>query len=249
MNAEPKVTVFLVCYNESELLPHTISHYRRLIPSSKFVIYDNMSTDSSRKIAESLGCRVMDFHTENIIDDFKLRDLKNECWSGYEDDWVIVCDMDEWLCIDAEDLTREDKENNTIVDTLGFDIVGSSQQTDISDINPHSLSKGVRNKHLDKKVCFKPQKISKINYDVGAHICRPEGDVKTGGRYLLKHMNWLGFPYHQARNKIRVQRSEKMRSMGLAIHYREDDKMWSSYFQKLQEFSIDLKSRCDCFVD
>ena len=45
------VTIFLLCYNESTLLPHTIRHYMRWLPNARMVVLDNESADNSRQIA------------------------------------------------------------------------------------------------------------------------------------------------------------------------------------------------------
>ena len=244
-----KVKVFLVCYNESELLPHTVQHYKRMMPSCEIVVNDNFSTDNSRELATSLGCAVVDYDSGNIIDDIKLRHLKNNCWKGSDCDWVVVCDMDEWLCVDEQALEEQTSMGCSIIGTIGYDIVEDSKERNISDINIQNCSKGIRNKWLDKKICFSPKKIKEINYEVGAHGCSPVGNIKSDGLYLLKHMNWLGLPYRLARNRIRFERSEKMRSMGMATHYTNNEAMLSSHFKHLLKEATELKGHCTCFLE
>ena len=46
-----KVTLYTICYNEQEMLPYFLNHYSKMV--DKIVVYDNQSTDNSRKILES----------------------------------------------------------------------------------------------------------------------------------------------------------------------------------------------------
>jgi glycosyltransferase involved in cell wall biosynthesis len=242
-----KISIFMPCYNEEIILPHAIKHYKKYLPSAEFTIFNNYSTDNSAELAMSLGCRVVNWNTDDEIDDIRLRELKNNCWKHVDEGWVVVCDMDEWLCIDEKSLKNEDKNGATIVSTFGVDIIADSKSSVLNDINIHKESKAIQNIHMNKKICFKASEIKDINYSVGAHDCRPIGNVKFGSSYLLKHMNWLGLRYKLNLNRIRFQRSEKMRKIGLAIHYKKDDQEIISKFKNYLDKRKEIATACECF--
>lgn len=242
-----KISIFMPCYNEEVILPHTVKHYKRYLPSCSFTIFDNYSTDGSAELAESLGCRVVKWNTDNQIDDLKLLELKNNCWKHVDDGWVIVCDIDEWLCINENHLKKEDQDGNTIISTFGVDIVANSMSSILNDINLHQECYGVPNGWHSKRICFKPSEIKDINFSVGAHGCNPYGNIKYSDSYLIKHMNWLGLRYKLKQNKIRYERSEKMRNVGLAIHYKKNEEEIISKFHNYLEKRKDISSVCDCF--
>jgi hypothetical protein len=49
------MNVFLLCYNERAMLPHTVNHYKKHLPSCTITVYDNESTDGSAALARQLG--------------------------------------------------------------------------------------------------------------------------------------------------------------------------------------------------
>ena len=63
------INVLLLCYNEAALLPHTIKHYKQYLPSCKITVLDNYSTDDSVKIANELGCNVLPWNSNNMMDE------------------------------------------------------------------------------------------------------------------------------------------------------------------------------------
>lgn len=98
-----------------------------------------------------------------------------------------------------------------------------------------------------KKICFKPNEVE-INYTLGGHFCDPVGNVKYGGSYMIKHMDWLGLPFKLNKNKVRYERSEKMRKLGMYTHYKENDKEIISIFNKNKDKKEDVSKLCECFL-
>lgn len=230
------INVFLLCYNESVLLPHTIKHYRKYLPSCKITVYDNESTDNSVEIAKSLGCVVASWSSNNMIDDFRYRDMKNYCWSYINDGWIIMADMDEFLCVTESDLLEEMNNGTTILKVEGRDMIGESNTLDLSDIDLQDIKKYVDNKWENKNLCFYRGKITEMNYAIGAHECNPRGIVKYSTKtYINKHMSSLGLKFIIDKMHKRYERSAVMRSRGLAIHYiNNSEEIEKIYMNSLQ---------------
>jgi hypothetical protein len=222
------------------MLPLTVSYYKNIFPSCKITIYDNESTDNSVEIAKSLNCDVITWSSGNIIDDNKYRDIKNSCWKGLSEGWVIVADMDEWLDITQEELEKESELGVSIITTKGLNMIGESNSLDLSDINLCEIKKYVKLDAFSKKICFLREKITDMNYDYGAHNCKPEGNLHYSSKeYYMKHMSYLGLPFLTDKWIKRYQRSELMRSKGLAVHYTDDlQKIEKAYESQLKSSKI-----------
>lgn len=225
------INIFLLCHNESILLPHTICHYRYFMPSAIITIYDNESSDNSKEIAISMGCNVVTWSSNNILDDYLNKEIKNNCWKNVSEGWIIVADMDEWLCIFDHELDYEKNSGTTILQIKGWDIVGESNTVDLTDVDIHSIKKYFPNEALDKNICFLREKITDMNYTLGSHKCFPCGIVQfSSENYVLKHMSHLGLPFLINKILKRYERTELMRSKGLAIHYTNNIENVKSYY-------------------
>lgn len=235
--------IYLLCYNESILLPHTIKHYKTYLPNCHITVYDNMSTDNSVEIAKSLGCDIITWDSQNIINDFMYLKIKNNCWKSDKDGWVIIADMDEWLCITEEQLNKEERDGTTILNIEGYNMIGNSMLPDLSDIDLHSIDKGILWKPESKKMCFLNKHIKEINYQLGAHKCNPIGNIRYGNNiYINKHMEYLGLPFIINKMNKRYERSENMRKLGYCTHYTNNIKkileIYNNYVMKSKKINL-----------
>jgi hypothetical protein len=218
-----EINIFILCYNEAFLLPHTVKHYRKYLPSCKITIYDNESTDNSVELAKSLGCSVISWNSDNIIDDHKYLEIKNNCWKHITHGWIIMMDMDEFLCVTEDELLDEMKNETSILQVKGINMFGESNTLDLTDIDLQEIKKYNYNTFENKNLCFFREKIEEISYGIGAHDCFPVGNIKYSSKiYYNKHMNWLGLNYIIDKKLKRYERSELMRSYGWCIHYIND---------------------------
>jgi len=233
------INIFLLCFNESALLPHTVKHYKKYLPSCKITIYDNESTDNSVEIAKSLGCEVISWNSNNIHDEFLQISLRNKIWKNCTDGWIIMADMDEFVCVTEEDLEKEMNEGVTILNIVGYDMIGESETIDLSDIDLQEIKKYVLNHLESKKLCFLREAITDMNYGPGSHACDPQGKiVYSSNIYINKHMNTLGLPFLINKLTERYKRNEKMREIGWNIHYTEDK-------SKIEEIYKNAMNNCN----
>ena len=229
------INIFLLCYNESVLLPHTIKHYKKYMPTCKITIYDNHSTDNSVEIAKTLGCNCISFETKDITNDFKMIEIKNNSWKEIQTGWIIVADMDEFLCITEEELREEMNQGTTILQIQGKDMIGESNTINISDIELQDIKKYVYNSYLDKSLCFLREKITEMNYHCGAHICNPVGEIKySSKKYTNKHMCNLGLIFLINKMKARYERTIKMREKyNMCTHYNNNEEQITNDYMNM----------------
>ena len=234
------INIFLLCYNESVLLPHTIKHYKKYLPSCKITIYDNESDDNSVEIAKSLGCSVVSWNSNNINDELKKKHLKNNSWKDIKSGWIIMADMDEYLCVTESELFEEMNKGTTILNICGKEMIGESTTFNLSDIDLQNIKKYTDNPYESKKLCFLREKIIDMNYTVGAHNCTPVGEIKYSDKiYFNKHMNYLGLDFLINKITKSYERSEAMRAKGMNYHYTNDiEKIKNNYIKKLEDSKI-----------
>jgi glycosyltransferase involved in cell wall biosynthesis len=221
------INIFIFCFNESVLLPHTVAHYKKYLPSCKITIYDNESTDNSVEIAKKLGCDVVSWTSGNINNSLIRRDIANNCWKKIKTGWIFMIDMDEWVCVTENELLIEQQKGTNVLDISGIEMIGESQKEDLSDIELCNINKYVANTWESKKLCFLRNNIKEINYTAGAHncspVCNPNFTIKCSStQYYNKHMNILGLPFYKKKMIQRYNRSHEMRKNNMSRHYTDD---------------------------
>lgn len=223
------INVFLFTYNDEHIVEHAIQHYRtwlRGCSDLSISIVDNMSTDATQARARAAGAQVLTWrHDRDDLDEFLMLKMKNEVWKPVEDGWIIVGDADEWLCVTAEDLVREQNAGTTLLQTHGVQMLGASEKADLSDIDLHSITRGKLAHEYDKPVCFFRRAFREINFTLGCHAAQPTpAPRRSVEQYILKHMNWLGKEYAIAKHLVRHNRATRMRTQfgGIAGHYAGD---------------------------
>lgn len=183
------VTIYTITYNEELLIQFMIDHYRTRFPGCRIVVYDNISTDDTVKIALANGCDVIPYHTNNQLRDLRYIQIKNNCWKNALTDWVLICDLDELLEINAKQLKMEEKSGTTIIRSEGYDMVAMDDKLDIA-----GMKYGERDKGEDKSCLFNKKFISEINYDIGCHFCNPIGTIRYSKRaYKLYNYCYINY--------------------------------------------------------
>ena len=187
-----KIEIYGICYNEEKMLPYFIRHYSKL---GDIILYDNYSTDKTDEIAKAAGIKVIKFDTgDKFRDDIHMY-IKNNCWKKSSADWVIVCDVDEFIY--HPKLTKIlEHTTDTIFKPIGYDMFSKNFPTTNGQIY-EEITNGVESDGYSKFCLFNPKKIKEINFSPGAHISNPTGIVKintTSGIKLL-HMKQLSIEH------------------------------------------------------
>lgn len=238
------IHIFILCYNEEKLIRHTINFYRKRFPNCAITIFDNESTDSSRDIALSLNCNVIIFNSNNIQNEFIQSQVKIDGYRRILDDsidtWVILIDMDEWLCINKGLLEEEEKNGTTILKCKGYEMIGESKRIDLSDIDLEEIYKYVENDGTTKQICFLyPKAYVECMIPGGHKIIFGGINNFSKNVYKIKHMKFLGKDYLIDIYKIRYNRTNLMRSIGIDWHYTDDiDKLTTIYNDNLKNHKV-----------
>ncbi|PNQ75327.1 glycosyl transferase family 2 [Hanstruepera neustonica] len=214
-----KISAFILCFNESLMIRHTINYYSKFC--SDITILNNNSTDNSIEIVkkEYPNVKIKNFGAENSYREDILTEIRNNCWKNSDADYVIVCDMDEFLYSQDMDnsLKLLEKYRPAICSVVGYEMFSKKFPKNNKVSLLDQVKHGLRNYRFDKTIIFNPKKVKHINYDYGAHSCSPEFYDKKAEDFLIEfkllHFKYLGkkylykkhFDYMNRLSKINIQ--------------------------------------------
>jgi glycosyltransferase involved in cell wall biosynthesis len=212
------VHIYSIAYNEEVLIEKMIRHYRDRFPNCAITIFDNQSSDKTREIAESLSCIVLEHDSNNEVRDDLYLAIKNNCWKGQNERWALICDVDEFLYLDENDLLTEQSQGSTVIQFEGWNLITMSDDPDIIDLD---CKVGSRAPQYDKFYLFDTWALTDINYSAGCHHADPKGlVVKSDTKYLMCHWKALGLNYMINRHlEFGKRLSKQNRDKGWGVHY------------------------------
>ena len=242
----PKIYVVSPCCNEEKILPFYLDYYTNFIKADKIILYDGGSTDNTPNIVKEYPNVEFIIEDKGKMDERNLRDIRNEGWKKYrnEYDWVIVCDMDEFIYHPnlKKLLEKYDNEGVTIPKVDGFDMISK----DFPDFKkgkylPSFIQDGIYlPEWLNKSAVFKPKNVD-INYNFGTHNCIPTGEVKYSESTEIKLLQykWLSHEYVTDKSLKASQRlSDWNLETGMASHYKGYAKINKNEFDEKFNSSI-----------
>ncbi len=212
------ITIYTITYNEEVILPYFIKWYRDRFPNCKIIVYDNESTDGTKNICLSTpNLQYIPYHTGNKLSDSTYLKIKNNAWKHADTDWVIVCDVDEFLDMDEGKLKIH--QSCTIFKSKGYNMCNVDNLEDITEIKH-----GVRATQYDKTILFNRKHIAEINYSAGCHHCEPTRFVIYSSLNLhLYHMKFIDVDLLVNKYKSYASRlSDENKEMRWGYHYEQE---------------------------
>lgn len=235
------IYLFIVCYNESFILPHLLKHYHYV---TKIFIYDNCSSDNSVDIAlKDSRCEII-YYSSKFCDETNQY-IKNNCWKQYRGDchYCIVCDADEFLyhSNDVFNILLSAKKNNQFYSYLGItgiNMVSSDTEFSQNEFLYKQINTGYIDKNYSKNIIFCPFLIKEINYSAGSHTFRPESYSNKfiiGPKCILLHFKYIGgierLKSRQLDYSRRLSKKNILNNQGL--HYQDINSIENSYIKAI----------------
>jgi glycosyltransferase involved in cell wall biosynthesis len=193
------ITIYTITFNEELILQFFIDHYRSRFPNCNIIVYDNQSVDRTVEIAKANNCEIRPYDSGGRTNDKLHLDTKNTCWKDAKTDWVLVCDTDELLEINSEQLDQEHTKGVTRIKSECWHMINMKDNLDIAGIThgyrgtliakdgSHVYSETV----YDKDLLFNKAYVD-INYIcTGCHHNSSIGKVVDSKPYKMWHYKYI----------------------------------------------------------
>ena len=189
--------------NEEDMIPFFLRHYSF---ANKLIVWDNESTDGTRKILESdPRVEVRDWMTHGKMRDLELTRMKSHEYRSTGPGWKMIVDADEfvWHRDMRKYLEMCDRVGITVPQVVGYDMVSDSMPKDdgvslMTDI----VRDGVRSQRYDKACVLRD--CVEIEYGPGCH-----GFLSFKGRAIVSSDQDLKLLHYRYLSKERVERKAK----------------------------------------
>jgi Glycosyl transferase family 2 len=236
-----RVDLYTVAWNEQRMLPFFFTHYAPWV--ERFVVFDDGSDDGTAEwLARQPKVDLRAFPPKGDSFVLAARTLWQSVWkeSRGRADWVIVTNVDEFLCHPSgmgAYLERCKREGVTLVHPRGYEMVGA-RFPDPSASLVDSLPRGVASFGLDKRQLFDPRAIDEMNFAPGRHGCAPTGDVVLPAAVeasLLhyKYVDLQGYTIPRQR-ALAAKLLPGDVARGFGMQYRASDRHLLNYFAWLE---------------
>lgn len=212
MKKDLDIELFLLCYNEEKMIPHTLNYYTRFCRS--ITIFDNDSTDNSLELIRSLNenINIKRFDSDGEYREDLLMQTKNNCWKGSSADYVIVCDMDEFLYDESllEKLAYAKEKGIAIPMVSGYNMMSTKFPDNYDQQITDQIKFGYKDRMFDKNIIFDPKQVKDINFGPGCHYCKPSFYKETIRDELVElkllHYKYLDKSYIYKKHRDNARR-------------------------------------------
>lgn len=191
------VTIHQFYSNGKEIIRFAKHFYKERFPNAVFHFHDYGNGTGGSELARELGYKLHTHFTGDIVAENDLVKLKNDCWKNDKTEWSLVCQIDEMLDINEQNLIKEQIAGETIISSFGFQMVNMEDG-----FAPEKLVYGFRDSiKYDKFLLFKNKDINEMNWDKYSY-CEPKGEnVKySKNRYALCVYKYPSLEYLQSAN-------------------------------------------------
>lgn len=231
------ITIYTVTYNEELLIQLMIDHYRSRFPNCHIVVYDNQSTDRTVEIAKANGCEIRWYDSGGQVNDQMLWETKNNCWRDAKTDWVIVCDLDEMLDINAQQLQYEHSIGTTKIKCECWHMVNLKDNLDV-----RNIKYGCRNPNdtvYDKDLMFNKSLVN-INYiNNDCHFTNSTGVIRNSLPYKMYHYKYVNPDVFVNKQKVSASRlSEINKKNGWGAQCLRDESSLRAEFQQARDAAV-----------